>query len=71
MHAEERYFSNRQEIVDGIKRDVTQQERECYRSCCVTSLLRQKFVKNRRNILKHFEIKHETINIKNIVIISD
>ena len=31
----------------------------------------QKFVKNRRNILKHFEIKHETINTKNIVIISD
>lgn len=31
----------------------------------------QKFVKNRRNILKHFEIKHETINAKNTVIISD
>nr|DAR59903.1 MAG TPA: hypothetical protein [Caudoviricetes sp.]DAW11684.1 MAG TPA: hypothetical protein [Caudoviricetes sp.] len=35
-----------------------------------TILIRQKFVKNRRNILKRFETKHGITNTKNIVTIS-
>lgn len=35
-----------------------------------TILIRQKFVKNRRNILKRFETKHGITNTKNIVAIS-